>query len=84
MWRLVNFGCSYQINASGKALDSKRCPWGGSDEGFPRGWAADYVNNTMIPELKDLVTRYKPHYLCEPVNFASQASRTLCLGRVLW
>lgn len=58
-----NFGCSYDINASGVALSGRRCPWGGSDEGFPTGWAADYVKNTMIPELKDLVERYKPHYL---------------------
>lgn len=58
-----NFGCSYAINASGSALSGRRCPWGGSDEGFPPGWAANYVNQTMIPELIDLVNRYEPHYL---------------------
>ena len=58
-----NFGCSYNINASGSPLHSVRCPWGGSDEGFPDGWAAQYVQTTMIPELKDLVERYQPHYL---------------------
>lgn len=57
------FGCSYNINASGQALHNTRCPWGGSDEGFPAGFAEQYVNNTLIPELRDLVMRYKPHYL---------------------
>ena len=58
-----NFGCSYEINASGVPLSSRRCPWGGSDEGFPAGWAKRYVQDTMIPELRDLVERYQPHYL---------------------
>ena len=58
-----NFGCSYEINASGVPLSSRRCPWGGSDEGFPAGWAKRYVQQTMIPELRDLVERYQPHYL---------------------
>ena len=58
-----NFGCGYNINGTSGPLTGHKCPWGGSDEGFPEGWAANYVKNTMIPELKDLVTRYKPHYL---------------------
>lgn len=57
------FGCSYNLNSSGSPLHSIRCPWGGSDEGFPEGWAAGYVSGTLIPELRDLVQRYKPHYL---------------------
>ena len=52
-----NFGCSYEINASGVPLSSRRCPWGGSDEGFPAGWAKRYVQQTMIPELRDLVDK---------------------------
>ena len=36
-----NFGCSYQINGSAGPLSGHRCPWGGSDEGFPNGWAAN-------------------------------------------
>ena len=27
-----NFGCSYQVNATGSPLAGRRCPWGGSDE----------------------------------------------------
>ena len=49
------FGCAYNLNESGSALNAHRCPWGGSDEGFPAGFAAEYVNSTLIPELIDLV-----------------------------
>eukprot|EP00658_Telonema_sp_P-2_P023795 TRINITY_DN19548_c0_g1_i2.p1 TRINITY_DN19548_c0_g1~~TRINITY_DN19548_c0_g1_i2.p1 ORF type:complete len:274 (-),score=61.73 TRINITY_DN19548_c0_g1_i2:89-910(-) len=50
------FGCSYQINASGQALQSVRCPWGGSDEGFPDGFAADYLSLIHISEPTRLLS----------------------------
>ena len=55
-----NFGCSYAVNKSGLPNVGVRCPWGGGDEGFAKGWAKQYVKKTLIPELKDLVTRYHP------------------------
>lgn len=57
------FGCSFNINASGEALHSVRCPWGGSDEGAPAGSASRYVTDILIPELTELVNSYRPSYL---------------------
>ena len=37
----------------------------GSESGNTPELAETYVNNTMIPDLKDLVTRYHPDVLCE-------------------
>merc|ERR1740130_687661 len=53
-----NFGCAYRLGNA-----SVNCPREGHDEGFPKDWAASYVTDTLIPELKDLVKRYEPHYL---------------------
>ena len=49
----------------------------GSESGNTPELAETYVNNTMIPDLKDLVTRYHPDVLCELCPLSPQVCPTI-------
>ena len=58
----------------------------GSESGNTPELAETYVNNTMIPDLKDLVTRYHPDVLCEPCPLSRRVSdyqRDLTCAQIL-